>query len=98
MWTRSSESSKCGREVRNAVNVDAKSGKNLLDNGIRYATVKALICRRLVSLLGRLPVYWGYPSLVMWDSSSGVERLRIPRGRKSKSAIVPPFVVPVILT
>ncbi|OWM80139.1 hypothetical protein CDL15_Pgr027130 [Punica granatum] len=63
-----------------------------------YATVKALICLRLVPLLGRLPVCWGCPSIVMWDSSSGVERLRIPRGRKSESAIVLVFVVPVILT
>ncbi|PKI70462.1 hypothetical protein CRG98_009132 [Punica granatum] len=72
--------------------------KNLLDNGIRYATVKALICRRLVPLLVRLPVCWGCPSLVMWDSSSGVERLCIPRGRKSEFAIVLVFIVPVILT
>ncbi|OWM85342.1 hypothetical protein CDL15_Pgr021097 [Punica granatum] len=34
----------------------------------------------------------------MRDSSSGVERLRIPRGRKSKSVVVLAFVVPVILT
>ncbi|OWM63009.1 hypothetical protein CDL15_Pgr026183 [Punica granatum] len=39
--------------------------KNLLDNGIRYATVKALISRRLVPLLGQLPVCWGCLSLVM---------------------------------
>ncbi|OWM72890.1 hypothetical protein CDL15_Pgr028294 [Punica granatum] len=32
------------------------------------------------------------------DSSSGVERLRIPRGRKLESAVVLAFVVPVILT
>ncbi|OWM69330.1 hypothetical protein CDL15_Pgr003931 [Punica granatum] len=34
----------------------------------------------------------------MWDSSSVVEHLRIPRGRKSESAVVLAFVVPVILT
>ncbi|PKI48097.1 hypothetical protein CRG98_031512 [Punica granatum] len=34
----------------------------------------------------------------MRDSSSGVERLRIPRGRKSESTVVLVFVVPVILT
>ncbi|PKI55782.1 hypothetical protein CRG98_023827 [Punica granatum] len=64
----------------------------------KYATVKALICGRLVPLLGRLPVCWGCPSLVMWDSSSRVERLRTPRDRESESAVVPTFVVPVILT
>ncbi|OWM91541.1 hypothetical protein CDL15_Pgr024865 [Punica granatum] len=126
-WTRSPESSKCGREVRKAVKMDSKywtrspesskycgcyavgtwwlasisicrTIKNLLDNGIRYAAVKALICRRLVSLLGRLLVCWGCPSLVIWDSSSRVERLRTPRDRESESAVVLAFVVPVILT
>ncbi|OWM84389.1 hypothetical protein CDL15_Pgr017493 [Punica granatum] len=33
----------------------------------------------------------------MRDSSSRVERLRTPRGRKSKSAVVLAFVVPVTL-
>ncbi|OWM75184.1 hypothetical protein CDL15_Pgr017427 [Punica granatum] len=71
--------------------------KNLLDNGIRYAAVKALICRRLIPLLGRLPICWGCLGLVMWDSSSRVERLRTPRDRESESAVVPAFVLPVIL-
>ncbi|OWM71803.1 hypothetical protein CDL15_Pgr001010 [Punica granatum] len=43
-------------------------------------------------------VCWGCPGRAMRDSSSGVERLRIPRGRKSESAVVPAFVIPVILT
>ncbi|OWM91124.1 hypothetical protein CDL15_Pgr010154 [Punica granatum] len=43
-------------------------------------------------------VCWGCPGLAMRDSSSRVERLRIPRGRKSEFAVVPAFVVPVILT
>ncbi|PKI30807.1 hypothetical protein CRG98_048802, partial [Punica granatum] len=34
----------------------------------------------------------------MRDSSSGVERLRIPRGRKSESAVILAFVVPVVRT
>ncbi|OWM85998.1 hypothetical protein CDL15_Pgr020667 [Punica granatum] len=72
--------------------------KNLLDNGIRYAVVKALNCRRLVPLLGRLPICWGCLGLVMWDSSSGVERLLTLRDLESESAVVPAFVVPVILT
>ncbi|PKI64868.1 hypothetical protein CRG98_014735 [Punica granatum] len=49
-------------------------------------------------LPGRSPWKEGCPSLVMWNSSSEVERLRIPRGRKLESAIVLMFVVPVILT
>ncbi|OWM90288.1 hypothetical protein CDL15_Pgr014126 [Punica granatum] len=71
-----------------------------------------LICRKLALLLGRLlvalpgvgfiagaiVVCWGCPGRAMRDSSSRVERLRIPRGRKSKTAVVPAFVVPVILT
>ncbi|OWM80137.1 hypothetical protein CDL15_Pgr027128 [Punica granatum] len=52
------------------------------------AVVKALICRRLVSLLGRLLVHWRCPGLAMKDSSSGVERLRTPRNRESGSAVV----------
>ncbi|OWM85337.1 hypothetical protein CDL15_Pgr021092 [Punica granatum] len=61
-----------------------------------------LICRKPALLLGRLlvalpgagfiagaiVVCWGCPGRAMRDSSSGVERLRIPRGRKSKSAVV----------
>ncbi|OWM84130.1 hypothetical protein CDL15_Pgr028822 [Punica granatum] len=71
-----------------------------------------LICRKSALLLGQLlvalpgagfiagaiVVCWGCPGRAMRDSSSGVERLRIPRGRKSESAIVLAFVVPVILT
>ncbi|OWM74447.1 hypothetical protein CDL15_Pgr003950 [Punica granatum] len=41
---------------------------------------------------------WGCLGRAMRDSSSGVEHLRIPRGRKSESAVVLAFVVPVILT
>ncbi|PKI56043.1 hypothetical protein CRG98_023566, partial [Punica granatum] len=41
---------------------------------------------------------WGCPSRAMRDSSSRVERLRIPRGRKSESAVVLALAVPVILT
>ncbi|OWM85339.1 hypothetical protein CDL15_Pgr021094 [Punica granatum] len=55
-----------------------------------------LICRKPALLLGLLlvalpgagfvagaiVVYWGFPVRAMRDSSSGVERLRIPRGRK----------------
>ncbi|OWM65109.1 hypothetical protein CDL15_Pgr028292 [Punica granatum] len=41
---------------------------------------------------------WGCPGRAMRDSSSRVERLRIPRGRKSESAVVLAVVVPVILT
>ncbi|OWM90305.1 hypothetical protein CDL15_Pgr014143 [Punica granatum] len=61
-----------------------------------------LTCRKPILLLGRLlvalpgagfiagaiVVCWGCPGLAMRDSSSGVERLRIPRGRKSESAVV----------
>ncbi|OWM76321.1 hypothetical protein CDL15_Pgr020682 [Punica granatum] len=43
-------------------------------------------------------VCWGCPGRAMRDSSSGVERLRILRGRKSEFVVVPAFVVPVILT
>ncbi|PKI61894.1 hypothetical protein CRG98_017723 [Punica granatum] len=74
-WTRSPESSKyrgcyaVGTRWLVSIAI-CRTIKNLLDNGIRYATVKALICRRLVPLLGRLPVCWGCPGLVMWDSSS----------------------------
>ncbi|OWM63154.1 hypothetical protein CDL15_Pgr027010 [Punica granatum] len=39
----------------------------------------------------------GCPGRAMRDSSSGVERLRIPRGRKLESAVVLVFAVPVIL-
>ncbi|OWM68432.1 hypothetical protein CDL15_Pgr026976 [Punica granatum] len=74
--------------------------------------VVCLICRKPALLLGRLlvalpdvssvamaiVVRWRCPGRAMKDSSSVVERLRIPRGRKSESAIVPVFVVPVILT
>ncbi|OWM90287.1 hypothetical protein CDL15_Pgr014125 [Punica granatum] len=70
-----------------------------------------LICRKLALLLGRLlvtlpdvssvavaiVVRWGCPGRAMRDSSFGVERLRIPRGRKSESAVVLAFAVPVIL-
>ncbi|OWM78293.1 hypothetical protein CDL15_Pgr028286 [Punica granatum] len=38
------------------------------------------------------------PGSAMKDSSSVVERLRIPRGRKSESAVVPVFVLSLILT
>ncbi|OWM68063.1 hypothetical protein CDL15_Pgr016565 [Punica granatum] len=41
---------------------------------------------------------WGCPGHAMRDSSSRVERLRIPRGLKSESAVVLVFVVPVIST
>ncbi|OWM72888.1 hypothetical protein CDL15_Pgr023294 [Punica granatum] len=61
-----------------------------------------LICRKLALLLGRLlvalpgadfitgviVVCWGCPGRAMRDSSSVVERLLIPRGRKSESAVV----------
>ncbi|OWM90642.1 hypothetical protein CDL15_Pgr018969 [Punica granatum] len=71
-----------------------------------------LICRKSALLLGRLlvalpgagfiagaiVVCWGCPRRAMRDSSSRVERLRIPRGQKSESAVVLVFVVPVILT
>ncbi|OWM70392.1 hypothetical protein CDL15_Pgr008681 [Punica granatum] len=71
-----------------------------------------LICRKPALLLGRLlvalpdvssvavaiVVRWRCPGRAMKDSSSVVERLRIPRGRKSESAVVPVFVIPVILT
>ncbi|OWM84379.1 hypothetical protein CDL15_Pgr021055 [Punica granatum] len=71
-----------------------------------------LICRKSALLLGQLlvalpgagfiagaiVVYWGCPHRAMRDSSSGVERLRIPRGRKLESAVALVFVVPVILT
>ncbi|PKI47268.1 hypothetical protein CRG98_032339 [Punica granatum] len=102
-WTRSPESSKyhgCyAVGMRWLVSIAiCRTIKNLLDNGIRYAAVKELICRRLVLLLGRLPVCWGCPGLVMWDLSSKVERLRTLRDRESESAVVPAFVVPVILT
>ncbi|OWM65581.1 hypothetical protein CDL15_Pgr023851 [Punica granatum] len=70
-----------------------------------------LNCRKPALLLGRLlvalpgvsfvagaiVVCWGCPGRAMRDSSSGVERLRIPRGRKSESAVVLAFAVPVIL-
>ncbi|OWM71187.1 hypothetical protein CDL15_Pgr011314 [Punica granatum] len=71
-----------------------------------------LVCRKSALPLGRLlvalpgagfiagaiVVCWGCPGHAMRDSSSRVERLRIPRGRKSESAVVIVFVVPVILT
>ncbi|PKI75861.1 hypothetical protein CRG98_003776 [Punica granatum] len=71
-----------------------------------------LICRKPALLLGQLlvalpgagfiagaiVVCWGCPGRVMRDSSFGVERLRIPRGRKSESAVVLVVVVPMILT
>ncbi|PKI56238.1 hypothetical protein CRG98_023369 [Punica granatum] len=71
-----------------------------------------LIYRKSALLLGQLlaalpsagfiaeaiVVSWGCPGRAMRDSSSGVERLRIPRDRKSESAVVLVFVVPVILT
>ncbi|OWM85996.1 hypothetical protein CDL15_Pgr003948 [Punica granatum] len=71
-----------------------------------------LICRKSALLLGQLlvalpdasfvagaiVVCWGCPSLAMRDSNSGVECLRIPRSRESESAVVPAFVVLVILT
>ncbi|OWM75318.1 hypothetical protein CDL15_Pgr012278 [Punica granatum] len=61
-----------------------------------------LICRKSALLLGQLlvalpdasfvaraiVVCWECPSLAMRDSSSVVERLRIPRGRKLESAVV----------
>ncbi|OWM76832.1 hypothetical protein CDL15_Pgr023718 [Punica granatum] len=70
-----------------------------------------LICRKPALLLGRLlvalpgagfiagaiVVCWGSLGRAMRDSSSRVERLRIPRGRKSESAVVLVVVVPVIL-
>ncbi|OWM77788.1 hypothetical protein CDL15_Pgr011149 [Punica granatum] len=91
-WTRSPESSKyrgCAVGTRWLASIAiCRTIKNLLDNSIRYAAAKALIYRRLVPLLGRLPVCWGCPSRTMRDSSSEVERLRIPRGRKSESAVV----------
>ncbi|OWM63173.1 hypothetical protein CDL15_Pgr009398 [Punica granatum] len=73
---------------------------------------ECLICRKSALLLGQLlvalpgagfiagaiVVCWGCPRRAMRDSSSGVERLRIPRGRKSESAVVLVFVVPVFLT
>ncbi|OWM77781.1 hypothetical protein CDL15_Pgr012483 [Punica granatum] len=102
-WTRSLESSKyrgcyaVGTRWLASIAI-CRTIKNLLDNGIRYAAVKALICRRLVPLLGWLPVCWGCPSLVLCHSSSRVEHLRTPRDRESESAVVPAFVVPVILT
>ncbi|OWM75288.1 hypothetical protein CDL15_Pgr012248 [Punica granatum] len=102
-WTRSPESSKyrgcyaVGTRWLVSIAI-CRTIKNLLDNGIRYVAVKALICRRLVPLLGRLPVCWGCPGLVMWDSSSRVERLHTLRDRESESAVIPAFVVPVILT
>ncbi|OWM64713.1 hypothetical protein CDL15_Pgr000849 [Punica granatum] len=37
---------------------------------------------------GAIVVCWGCPCLAMRDSSYVVERLRIPRGRKSESAVV----------
>ncbi|OWM63265.1 hypothetical protein CDL15_Pgr026463 [Punica granatum] len=40
----------------------------------------------------------GTPGCAMRDSNSGVECLRIPRSRESESAVVPAFVVLVILT
>ncbi|OWM68462.1 hypothetical protein CDL15_Pgr026432 [Punica granatum] len=49
-------------------------------------------------IAGAIVVCWGSPRRAMRDSSSRVERLRIPRGRKSESAVVLVFVVPVILT
>ncbi|OWM76639.1 hypothetical protein CDL15_Pgr009204 [Punica granatum] len=71
-----------------------------------------LICRKPALLLGQLlvalpgagfvagaiVVCWGCPGRAMRDWSSRVERLRIPRVRKSESAVVLVFVVPVILT
>ncbi|PKI76300.1 hypothetical protein CRG98_003306 [Punica granatum] len=65
-WTRSPESSKyrgcyaVGTRWLVSIAI-CRTIKNLLDNGIRYVAVKALICRRLVPLLGRLPVCWGCP-------------------------------------
>ncbi|OWM84146.1 hypothetical protein CDL15_Pgr026456 [Punica granatum] len=53
-----------------------------------------LLWRLLVALpnvgfvAGAIVVCWGCPSLAMRDSSSEVEWLRIPRGRKSESAVV----------
>ncbi|OWM83042.1 hypothetical protein CDL15_Pgr016524 [Punica granatum] len=61
-----------------------------------------LICRKSALLLGQLlvalpgagfiagaiVVCWGCSGCAMMDSSSGVERLRILRGRKSESAVV----------
>ncbi|OWM76620.1 hypothetical protein CDL15_Pgr009185 [Punica granatum] len=63
-----------------------------------------LICRKSALPLGQLlialpdtsfvagaiVVCWGCPSLAMRDSSFVVERLRIPRGRKSEYAVVLP--------
>ncbi|OWM63168.1 hypothetical protein CDL15_Pgr009393 [Punica granatum] len=74
--------------------------------------VVCLICRKPALLVGRLlvalpdvssvavaiVVRWRCPGRARKDSSSVVERLHIPRGRKSKSAVIPAFVVLVILT
>ncbi|OWM72763.1 hypothetical protein CDL15_Pgr024815 [Punica granatum] len=59
-----------------------------------YRKPALLLGRLLVALpsagfvAGAIVVCWGCPGRAMRDSSSGVERLRIPRGRKSESAVV----------
>ncbi|PKI66592.1 hypothetical protein CRG98_013016 [Punica granatum] len=84
----------------------------LLHRCSALGVVVCLICRKPALLLGRLlvalpgvgfiagaiVVCWGCPGRAMRNSSSGVERLRISRGRKSESVVVLVFVVPVILT
>ncbi|PKI51277.1 hypothetical protein CRG98_028341 [Punica granatum] len=88
-WTRSPESSKyhgCyAVETRwLALIAICRTIKNLLDNGIRYAAVKALICWRLLPLLGRLPVYWGCPGLVIGTRALGWSTY-VPRGIGNQS-------------
>ncbi|PKI67625.1 hypothetical protein CRG98_011981 [Punica granatum] len=74
----------------------------LLRRCFALGVAMCLICRKPALLLGRLlvalpnanfvaeaiVVRWGCPGRAMRDSSSGVERLHIPRGRKSEFAVV----------
>ncbi|PKI75188.1 hypothetical protein CRG98_004412 [Punica granatum] len=82
------ESGLCWAET--AIGVACRS---LCDQGARLmiasrAVMRALICQKPVSQLGRLLVRWRCPDLVVRDLSSRVERLCTPRDRESESAVV----------
>ncbi|PKI59768.1 hypothetical protein CRG98_019842 [Punica granatum] len=86
--------------------IGVAAAMKLLRRCFALGVAMCLICR-MGRLLVALPdissvavaivVHWGCPDRAMRDSSSGVERLRIPRGRKSESAVVLAFAVLVIL-
>ncbi|OWM87086.1 hypothetical protein CDL15_Pgr008282 [Punica granatum] len=82
--------------------IGVAAAMKLLRRCFALGVAMCLICRKPALLLGRLlvalpnanfvaeaiVVRWGCPGRAMRDSSSGVERLHIPRGRKSEFAVV----------